>query len=687
MKNIFKAMFLSIITVTSSLSLASSYKKAKPRTHISVKPLTKAIILLTLGIDGSSLNTRDIVADGLKLLQKQIKELDANIKLELKKPQIANQRLREKTNKVALKISLDKVSLDVTAVIKNVKKGSILTVNERITGVITGIGTTMDGSEFHNKNSLQDIIKKLNNLATAIDNEAVITLTPKTQKLQGLLVVSNNVINIRVTISNKFQDVIITVNNVQNKVALEQKEVMEKALKILQEDIDGSSLTTNSNFETALTLIRTKLGNLTQELNIDLQSQVAKKQNLTDATNLVAIRLKIGNFTENITTNLVNVNLSQQDEASLIQQIREALVKITGYQFTNENTVNDAFNHIKEIIQDIKKDAVITLNTLGDTTLKQDNLINITYSLNNNKTGKKYTYDVELKNVGTKIEKVFDQIEKKLENIDGSQLLDSNNNYEDAINLLIKEQIKSISSEITVELITNNDMLQSGNNSFKIKLLLGEVTREININISNVAISNQQWLNIIEQRIITESLKEQLFTTDTTTVDVLDVIKNDIRIINEHAKISLPEKESTVRKLQENEDLVKIKIELGNDSKIIAVKVKKIIISNIDILEAKIIALRHQGFLEIDNWDTDKTYQDVINFITSKIDNKDIKVKLISKLKNVNDKLETGDTIIALQLELNEDIVSTNVLVKDIKVSNNDILTATISKLDLSIIN
>lgn len=680
MKKILKTMFLTAITTNNNLMLANFRKKVKFKNDVHLNVLTKIVIALNIGFDASVLNNRDTIGDCLSWLEVEIKKIDPHVKLKLKNPRLVNQRLKIKTNKFFVNLILDKIAFSTIVVVKNVQECQVLTITEKIRKVIEHV-TIFNHVKFTNGDNVATVLKAVNKFATQLINTPLKIRFPKEKQLAQKLAVGTNKFLATITILNQRHDFLMTIVDVKDQEFLELQHLKQTLATMV---INAKVLTTNNNFRDALNLIKKKvINNDNQKTKIELQLPTFLIRKLKSGTNLIALNLERNHNYQKVIVKLIDVQLSRTDELVLVKKINQILTQEFSTLFSLESKIEAMFYYVRDVIQTVAKNSSVILNSQKNHNWIKNKTVIFDYYLNSNRC---YQIKLALKKVSCDDNHLFEIVSEKLAIIDGSQLLDNNNTYQDAINLIIKDVVKSYAPKMTVILDTNNQLLKSGNNEFLVTLVEQKNSYQSRVIINNVGIADSQWLNLAAKKITKDFFKTEVLTTDQTTLTVVNTIKEKCHTINKNIKIALGAK-TTVRKLCDPKDEVAIELTLGFAKKNFNVVLTNIIKSNHDLLKLVIHDLQRSGFLKINDWDTSKTYQDVINFIANKMTVPNIKIKLISRYQAVTDHLKKGNSTLDLQLELFDEVLSTRVVIKNIRTAHADILATIISSLNLTIIN
>ncbi|WP_342262671.1 MULTISPECIES: hypothetical protein [unclassified Spiroplasma] len=295
---------------------------------------------------------------------------------------------------------------------------------------------------------------------------------------------------------------------------------------------------------------------------------------------------------------------------------------------------------------------------------------------------------LEINNVVKSNEQVLNEIKELLKDELDLQL-NSKQTGQEALNKLIAKIKDSISNNVEITFRNKNDAnnkIAVKNDEFDIDVKINQQIPEmLRFKLKNITESNEDLLN----RIITNlNVVVDNKTTITTQQEIVAEIQLRIQKLlgkenYDRLEIKLENEQEINNKLIPNDNNIKIIIKVADEQQIININVKKVIASNNDILTKAIADLDK----DITNWDTNKTYQQVLNFIKQKINNENINVTFNNNQQAVLTKLPKGTYSLELKLQLGTELQVIKVNIINLKQSSDDILQTLTDKLVTTIEN
>jgi hypothetical protein len=403
--------------------------------------------------------------------------------------------------------------------------------------------------------------------------------------------------------------------------------------KHLENPIDGSALNTGQTHSDALDFLIDKLSNFDNFVEITLTNLSVDGSKKLTVNSKINITIKSNDVKRNKEVTINNIKLSHHDRLSIVStQLKETI--IDGASLNSNQTYNDALQLIVNKVKTLDIDATVTLvkESLNTKLVGNENLIKVIVTI-----GDQYeTIEVKINNVALSDEDRIQKIIKEVLNnpIDGSSL-NTDNNMAKALTL-VATKIKAIDKDIKVSLAkpeNGTTKLIENNNLFNVILQLNKIKETIGISINNVKLSASDRLKALKIELQNKVIDGNILTTDNTVHDAFDkLIKPEIERIVKQATITLVDNGKV--KLNSNENLIKVKVELEGKTEEISFKVVAINLSNKDRVENLVTKIKDKKF-DSSSFDTSKTNKDLLEFIKLEIALLDDKISVVLKDPNI----------------------------------------------------
>ncbi|WP_342263100.1 MULTISPECIES: hypothetical protein [unclassified Spiroplasma] len=524
-------------------------------------------------IDGASLNSNQTYNDALQLIANKVKTLDIGATVTLVKESL-NTKLVGNENLIKVIVTIGDQYETIEVKVNNVT----LSDEDRIQKIIKEVlNNPIDGSSLNTDNNMAKALTLVATKIKAIDKDIKVSLA-KPENGTTKLIENNNLFNVILQLNKIKETIGISINDV--KLSASDR---LKALKIELQNkvIDGNILTTDNTVHDAFDkLIKPEIERIVKQATITLVDNGKVKLNSNE--NLIKVKVELEGKTEEISFKVVAVNLSNKDRVeNLVTKIKDK--KFDGSSFDTTKTNKDLLEFIKLEIALLDDKISVVLkdpNIIANKIVSPENRLVLLVKLG------EVTREVAIKvdNVklssADRLENIFNKFNNK--EIDGSSLT-SDNTFTETLPL-ISDEIKAEDKDITIKLVENG-ALDINENIIKYILQIGNETKEISFKIINVKLSNEEVINNLEQWLLEKEFDGIGLTTSNHISDALPKIITEIQKQYPVATISLDDIEDAKEKLTDDYSIIRIKVNVGDLTVDIPVKIINIELSDVDRLE------------------------------------------------------------------------------------------------------
>lgn len=588
-------------------------------------------------------------------------------------PEDADGNLKFGNNEFKFKFTKNGITEDVTININNV----VLSKNDLFNKIKTEISNLeIDGSEFESGQVLNDALEKIKVEVGKIAENVSIKIVD-----DHILTDGENRVRIMVKYDD-FESVILPVKIVNVKLS-DRDRVIKFIDKIKNEKIDGSDLTTDVKIQEMLENIRKLYKEIDPKITISLVDEDIKSDDLNSNDNHIKLNISSGDYTEEIIVTVTDVKLSDSDR---INNVIKTLEKTTidGSTLTTENTNEDLLKLILPLIKEIDPNVEVSIADEDDLELALEEGTNkIIVNIKSGNLIKRQEFSIT--NVQKSEKDFLEEISNKLINleIDGSNFT-TDNTYGDFLNYL-KDWIKNSDEyrNIKIDLIDGENWkakLKENENTIDFDISILKNNKAVKIKLINVKLSDSDIVNKIATKFNDKEYDLGSLETDNTYYDALNEIKSEIIKQFPNAKVVLID--DSDQKLKENENDIKINIEINGIKKDIIIKGINVKLCNNDRIDNLINKINEKQNIDGSTLTTNHNLTDGLNLIREYISELDTEAIInLENSKFAIKKLNENDNSLSITIILNGLTRTISVNVNNVKLCDYDVMNNIIKKL------
>lgn len=588
-------------------------------------------------------------------------------------PEDGNSNLKFGDNEFKFKVTKNGITEEATININNV----ILSKNDLFNKIKTEISNLeIDGSDFESGQVLNDALEKIQ---TEID---------KIAKDVSIKIVDDHILNdgenrVRIMVKyDDFESVILPIKIVNVKLS-DRDRVTKFIDKIKDKKIDGSNLTTDVKIQEMLENIRELYKEIDPNITISLVDEDIKNDDLNSNDNHIKLNISSGDYTEEVIVTVTDVKLSDSDR---IDNVIKTLEKTTidGSSLTTENTNEDLLKLILPLIKEIDPNVEINIADEDDLELTLEEGTNkIIVNIKSGNLIKRQEFSIT--NVQKSEKDFLEEISNKLANyeVDGSKFT-TDNTYGDLLNYL-KDWVKNSDEyrNIKIDLINGEnwkEKLKENENIIDFNISILKDNKEVKIKVINVKLSDSDILNKIDTKFNNKECDLSNLETDNTYEDALNEIRSEILKEFPNAKVVLTD--NSDKKLVENENEIKINVEINGIKKDIVVRGINVKLSNNDRIDNLISKINEKQDIDGSSLTTNHNLTDGLNLIRQYIGELDPEAIInLENSKFAIKKLNENDNSISITIILNGLTRTISVNVNNVKLCDYDVMNNIIKKL------
>lgn len=503
-------------------------------------------------IDGAVLTTSSTSSEVLKLIQKNIKEIDKKVKIELANVD-EGMKLSEGTNKIKILIVSGERKELMDVIINNVKKSA----KDKLEEIIEFLNNyNFDGSNYETDDLLKNTLDLIQNKINEFNYNIKVKIVEPSKKLLE----NDNLITIELLLEKLTRKIDIKMINVK-KSKQEQLTIMLNKIK----PFDGSKFTTNQKIKDTLSFIKSEVKKLINKefeySQLDITSADEQKK-LKVGDNEFIIIIKIDDQIISKKIKLIDVKLSDRDQLiNIFNKIKNG--NYDDSNLTTENTYKDALDFLKDKIS-ISKEKNVEISLVDENelnkNLNENNELKIKIKINDEEKIIKVQIGNIKKTVNTKIDEIINTLNKNSESINSK--FSSNKK----VSLLFEELQKEVAKidpdcKINIDKLVKNKLLRKFK-EIKLELELDGQKKSFNYDLSSINLID---IHLYEDVLkISKNINATNFTTDSTQEDVSQQFQKDLgNLIKKYDLKFQVTGPNAGKTLKPNTDIVVVKVSKG----------------------------------------------------------------------------------------------------------------------------
>lgn len=568
-------------------------------------------------IDGSKLSCDITYSNIIKFANLLAHKLDDKIKITLNDTVQPDQKLKVGANQIKVNVLINGLVFSHTIILKEVKENNDLFFNE----ILTDLSHKTHSISKHDLTTTSTVIDGLAIIEKQIQTMlpiATVTLVNQEQKFQQLKTATVT-IPVEVKIGNSSQIMNFNIKNIISEdannpwnsfIMLQQEQqfynnnVNHKLFKvddlskvnaiieiINDQLVSGDDLTSANTFKDAFDcwvndywLQDVPMEHRGNEVKVTLDDSIDPDQKLQEEENYFVVRVTIGNESATATVGVSGVVLLDDDRLDLFEQHLND--EFDGSTLNTQQTYEAALSLVRKKTDGF--DGVIKLKLANTKESKKKLTAPVTkMMITISSNGKKRNKEITIINIKFSNKERLDLISKNLkENVVDAATLNTSQTSQDALRV-IADYVKEIDDQAIIELAQKDDnaVLVKDANEIKVIVTVGEQKEIIMVKIGNVMLSKQDRIKKVIAEVLKQDINGEALNTGQDLNKALEIVNEKVKAVDQDITVSLAKVEEGTNKLQENNNLFNVILELGDQKQPMTINVAKVKLSPTEKLQ------------------------------------------------------------------------------------------------------